>query len=62
MRNSSVLVVWITSSAARDNMFSLLCSHMVRSVEVIVVWIVWMWNICAEDIWSSIQGARRARP
>ena len=33
-----------------------------RSMEVIVMWIMWTWNTCAVDIWSSIRGARRARP
>ena len=32
------------------------------SMEVIVVWLMWTLKFCAEDIWSSIQGARCARP
>ena len=40
----------------------LLCSHLAGSMEVIVAWIMWTSNIYAEDIWSLIQGARRAHP
>ena len=33
-----------------------------QSMEVTVAWIKWTSNICAQDIWSSIRGARRAHP